>query len=68
MKQMKKLLLIHWHFFKYEFIEFDKINFLTGKNASGKTTVIDAIQLLLLGDANGRHFLTKRPMKSRQEA
>ena len=30
MKQMKKL-LIHWHFFKYEFIEFDKINFLTGK-------------------------------------
>lgn len=59
MKQLKKLLLIHWHFFNFELIELDKINFLTGKNASGKSTVIDALQLLLLGDANGRNFFNK---------
>ncbi|HHY82019.1 MAG TPA: hypothetical protein GX505_04985 [Clostridiales bacterium] len=59
MKLLKKLLLIHWHYFNYELINFDRINFLTGKNASGKTTIIDAIQLLMLGDANGRHFFNK---------
>ncbi|HOJ80364.1 MAG TPA: SbcC/MukB-like Walker B domain-containing protein [Clostridiales bacterium] len=59
MKLLKKLLLIHWHFFSHELIEFDRINFLTGKNASGKTTLIDALQLLLLGDANGRNFFNK---------
>lgn len=59
MKLLKKLLLIHWHFFEHELIEFDSINFLTGRNASGKSTLIDALQLLLLGDANGRNFFNK---------
>lgn len=59
MKHLKKLLLIHWHFFSFELVEFDKINFLTGKNASGKSTMIDALQLLMLGDANGRNFFNK---------
>ena len=59
MKLLKKLLLIHWHFFNYELVEFDKINFLTGKNASGKTTMIDALQVIMLGDANGRSFFNK---------
>ncbi|GAB1475488.1 SbcC/MukB-like Walker B domain-containing protein [Bacillota bacterium] len=59
MKQIKKLLLIHWHYFNFEVVDFEKINFLTGKNASGKSTMIDALQLLLLGDANGRHFFNK---------
>ncbi|MFU0831329.1 MAG: hypothetical protein ACFWUC_00065 [Oscillospiraceae bacterium] len=56
MKLMKKLLLIHWHYFTHELIEFDKINFLTGKNASGKSTIIDALQLLLLSDTSGSFF------------
>jgi len=58
-KQLKKLLLIHWHFFRFELVDFERINFLTGKNASGKSTMIDAIQLLMLGDANGKHFFNK---------
>lgn len=56
MKILKKLLLIHWHYFSHEVIEFDKINFLTGKNASGKSTVIDALQLLFLADTSGSYF------------
>lgn len=58
MKKLEKLLLINWHYFAFESFKFDQINFLTGKNASGKTTIIDAIQLLILGDTTG-HFFNK---------
>jgi chromosome segregation ATPase len=58
LKLLRKLLLINWHYFSYQVVEFDNINFLTGKNASGKTTIIDAIQLLMLGDTAG-HFFNK---------
>ena len=56
MKKLTKLLLIHWHYFNHELIEFGDLNFLTGKNSSGKSTVIDAMQLVLLGDTNGNYF------------
>lgn len=56
MKILKKMLLINWHYFWNEMIEFEDINFLTGRNAAGKSTLIDAIQLLLLGDTNGNFF------------
>ncbi|MDR2134261.1 MAG: hypothetical protein LBP27_04070 [Treponema sp.] len=56
MKILKKLLLIHWHYFVHESIDFDMINFLTGKNASGKSTIIDALQLVLLADTAGNSF------------
>ena len=56
MKKLSRMLLIHWHYFSHEMIEFDKINFLTGKNASGKTTIIDAMQLVLLSDTSGSYF------------
>ena len=52
MKLLKKLLLINWHYIEHELIEFTGINFLTGKNASGKSTIIDALQLLVLGDTS----------------
>lgn len=58
MKLLKKLLLTNWHYFSHEVIEFGAVNFLTGKNASGKTTIIDALQLLILGDTTG-HFFNK---------
>ncbi len=56
MKNLCKLLLIHWHYFNHELIEFSQLNFLTGKNASGKSTIIDALQLILLGDTSGNFF------------
>ena len=56
MKALKKLLLINWYYFWNELIEFENINFLTGKNKAGKSTIIDAMQLLLLGDTTGYFF------------
>ncbi|MEG2623545.1 MAG: SbcC/MukB-like Walker B domain-containing protein [Clostridia bacterium] len=56
MKKLTRLLLIHWHYFTHETVSFEMLNFLTGKNASGKSTIIDAMQLVLLGDTSGSYF------------
>ncbi len=56
MKELKRLRLINWHYFYNIKIDFDKINFLTGENAAGKSTLIDAMQVVLLGDTAGRIF------------
>lgn len=56
MKKLKRMLLIHWHNYTKEVIEFDTINFLTGKTAAGKSTIIDALQLVMLGDTTGTFF------------
>ncbi|BBF43928.1 chromosome segregation protein SMC-like [Lachnospiraceae bacterium KM106-2] len=56
MKELKRLLLIHWYKYDFELIDFDPINFLTGKTAAGKSTIIDALQLLILGDTTGTFF------------
>ncbi len=56
MKQLKKMLLINWHYINKQTIEFDNINFLTGKNGAGKSTILDALQLLILGDTRGTFF------------
>lgn len=56
MKLLKKLRLINWHYFQNSITDFGKINFLTGENAAGKSTIIDAMQVVLLGDTVGRSF------------
>ena len=56
MKKLKKILLINWLYFSKELIEVGDINFLTGKNGAGKSTVIDALQIVLLGETNARNF------------
>lgn len=56
MKKLKKILLINWLYFSKELIEVDDINFLTGKNGAGKSTVIDALQIVLLGETNSHNF------------
>lgn len=66
MKLLRRLLLINWHYINYQLIEFDRVNFLTGKNASGKSTLIDALQLLMLGDTVGSFFNKAANEKSRR--
>lgn len=56
MKKLTRLLLINWHFFRNVVIEFDNINFLTGKNSAGKSTIIDALQVVLLGETRSSAF------------
>lgn len=56
MKLLKRMLLIKWYYIEHEIINFDSINFMTGKNASGKSTIIDALQIVMLGDTRGTFF------------
>jgi len=64
MKELKRMLLIHWHHYDKEIIDFEMINFLTGKTAAGKSTIIDALQLVILGDTDGNFFNKAANQKS----
>lgn len=66
MKRLDRMLLINWYFFRKEIIEFDTLTFLTGKNAVGKSTIIDALQLVLLADTSGSFFNKAANGKSRR--
>ncbi|WP_018131863.1 ATP-binding protein [Effusibacillus pohliae] len=56
MKWMKKLRLINWHYFVDETLEFGKQTLITGKNAAGKSTIIDAMQVLFVADQRQIRF------------
>lgn len=47
---MKKLKLVNWHYFHDEDILFGKQTMITGKNAAGKSTIIDALQVLFIAN------------------
>lgn len=46
-KILTKLRLINWHYFSNETITFKNINLFSGENGAGKSTILDAIQLIL---------------------
>lgn len=50
MKWMKRLRLINWHYFKDVTMDFGKQTLVTGQNAAGKSTIIDALQVLFVAD------------------
>ncbi|WP_139994827.1 ATP-binding protein [Paenibacillus paridis] len=50
MKWMTRLRLINWHYFKDVTMEFGRQTLITGQNAAGKSTIIDALQVLFVVD------------------
>lgn len=56
MIHLSRVLLIDWHNINYQVVELSTINFLTGFTGSGKSTFVDALQILLLGQADGTFF------------
>lgn len=66
MKLLQRMLLINWHYFSQEVLEFEKLTFLTGKTGTGKSTIIDALQLVLLADTSGNYFNKSANGKSRR--
>lgn len=56
MKLLTRMQLINWHYFSNEIIRFKEINFLTGANSAGKSTIIDALQAALMGETRSSRF------------
>ena len=53
-KILTKLRLINWHYFSNETIHLKNTNLFSGDNGAGKSTILDAIQLILT--TNSRKF------------
>lgn len=57
MKILIKLHMVNWHYISYQTLEFENgCNFLTGQTGSGKSTCVDALQLVFMGDTNAKFF------------
>lgn len=56
MIKLKRLLMIHWQAYEIEVIDFDNITLLTGQTGVGKSTIIDALNVILLGEKKGAIF------------
>ena len=59
-KALSKICLNNWHYIDHKILTLsDGINFFTGHSGSGKSTVIDAMQIVLYADTDGRRFFNK---------
>lgn len=56
MRTPKRLVLVNWSLYNHIVIDLGDINFITGNTGSGKSTIADAIQLILFGDTKGSYF------------
>ena len=53
--KLVKMKLINWHIFSNHTIEFNGNTLITGENACGKSTVLDALYYVLSG-GDTKHF------------
>lgn len=57
---LNRICLNNWHYIDRKILSFNSgINFFTGHSGSGKSTVIDALQILLYANTDGRSFFNK---------
>ena len=59
-KAVTRIVLNNWHYIDAKVLEMNRsINFFTGHSGSGKSTVSDALQILLYANTDGRGFFNK---------
>ena len=57
---LSRICLNNWHYITKKTLTFSEgINFFTGHSGSGKSTVIDAMQIVLYANSDGRSFFNK---------
>ena len=65
MKKLCRIRLINWHYFVNETISISGSTLISGENTAGKSTILDAIQLVLT--TNSRRFNTAANEKSSRD-
>lgn len=59
-KALSRICLNNWHYIDHKVLSLNEnINFFTGHSGSGKSTVIDALQIVLYANTDGRAFFNK---------
>ena len=59
-KALSKICLNNWHYIDRRVLSLNQgVNFFTGHSGSGKSTVIDALQIVLYANTDGRGFFNK---------
>lgn len=56
MMKLKKMLLINWLYYEKTVLELEDIVFLSGKTGEGKSALIDAMQIIILGKTDNSLF------------
>ena len=54
--KLKKMLLVNWLYYEKTILSFEDIVFLSGKTGEGKSALIDAMQLVILGRTDNSIF------------
>ena len=65
MKKLTRIKLVNWHYFADETINIGGSCLISGENSSGKSTILDAIQLVLT--TSSKHFNSAANEKSRRD-
>ena len=64
-KSLTRLRLVNWHYFEDETVSFNGATLISGINASGKSTILDAIKMVLT--VNTRNFNTAANENSKRD-
>lgn len=53
---LRRFHVINWMYYGIQTVEFDGSNLISGPTGSGKSSIVDALQIVLMGEIGTRYF------------